>query len=267
MQNERTFVEKLLRAGIILSALVMLCGFYLTGRMWIDHIRLNSQMEELRKTWDKASQATGENDGEGQGEEAAASKSTVSPYENLFALNEDMVGWLKVPGTYIDYPVMQTMEDEEYYLRRDFYGDSNQNGCLFMDTESNVELPSTNLLIHGHNRLIDDMFGTLSRYEEEDFAKENSKIYFYTKDDEKTYQVMAVFRSRVYQETDHVFKYYEFFQADSQEEFDDFYNNVKELSLYDTGVEAEFGDHFITLSTCSYYVGKGRFVVVGKQVG
>ena len=78
--------------------------------------------------------------------------------------------------------------------------------------------------------------------------------------------MIAVFRSQVYRKTDDVFKFYKFFQADTREEFDDFYDNIKKLSLYDTGVTAEFGDHFITLSTCVYHVEQGRFVVVAKEV-
>ena len=63
-----------------------------------------------------------------------------------------------------------------------------------------------------------------------------------------------------------VFKYYQFFQADTQAEFDDFYNNIKDLQMYDTGVTAEFGDEFITLSVCAYHVEDGRLVVVGKRI-
>ena len=80
------------------------------------------------------------------------------------------------------------------------------------------------------------------------------------------YEIIAVFCSQVYRKTDQVFKFYKFFQADTQEEFDDFYNNIKQLSQYDTGVTAEFGDHFLTLSTCVYHVEQGRFVVVAKEV-
>ena len=71
--------------------------------------------------------------------------------------------------------------------------------------------------------------------------------------------------SQVYRKTDQVFKFYKFFQADTPEEFDDFYNNIKQLSQYDTGVTAQFGDHFLTLSTCVYHVEQGRFVVVAKE--
>ena len=80
------------------------------------------------------------------------------------------------------------------------------------------------------------------------------------------YELIAVFYSQVYMSTDDVFKYYNFFQADTQEEFDDWYENIKAMSLYDAGVTAEYGDEFITLSCCSYQVEDGRFVVVGKRI-
>ena len=84
--------------------------------------------------------------------------------------------------------------------------------------------------------------------------------------EEREYELPAVFYSQVYNKSDDVFKYYKFFQADTQEEFDDWYNNIKLMSLYDTGVEAEYGDEFITLSCCAYHVEDGRFVVVGRRI-
>jgi sortase B len=110
------------------------------------------------------------------------------------------------------------------------------------------------------------MFGNLTAYEDSDYCASHSIISLYTEECERRYEVLAVFRSQVYRKTDQVFKFYKFFQADTQEEFDDFYQNIKALSLYDTGVTAEFGDHFLTLSTCSYHVEQGRFVVVAKEV-
>ena len=91
-------------------------------------------------------------------------------------------------------------------------------------------------------------------------------MILYTEERQRNYEVIAVFRSQVYKKSDQVFKFYKFFQADTQEEFDDFYENIKALSLYDTGVTAQFGDRFLTLSTCVYHVEQGRFVVVAKEV-
>lgn len=191
---------------------------------------------------------------------------TDNPYQGSFLANADMAAWLKIEGTKIDYPVMWTPRDENYYLYRNFEGKDDNNGCLILDTDSSLDPLTTNLIIHGHNMRSGAMFGRLTDYEKQEFAKEHNIITLYTKERERRYEVIAVFRSQVYRKTDQVFKFYKFFQADTQEEFDDFYQNIKALSLYDTGVTAEFGDSFITLSTCVYHVEQGRFVVVAKEI-
>lgn len=199
--------------------------------------------------------------------------------QELYDINPDVVGWLTVDDMNIDYPVMQTMDDEEYYLNRDFQGRNSANGCLIMDTDSSVGTgtlaneyadgtkPSTNLIIHGHNMKNGDMFGNLDLYRKEDFYQDHKIIKLQTLYEDREYEVMSVFLSQVYlkSQTD-VFKYYKFFDANNQDEFNDFYKNVKKLALYDTGVKASYGDEFITLSVCAYHVENGRLVVVGKRI-
>ncbi len=217
-----------------------------------------------------------ENDGQTDAEATPSPAPTPSPeptpepvshpYADAFLDNEDTAGWLQIPGTNIDYPIMWTPRDENYYLYRAFDGSENVNGCLILDTDSCINPLSTNLIIHGHNMKSGAMFGNLTDYEDESYFEEHRRIILYTEECQRNYEVVAVFRSQVYKKTDNVFKFYKFFQADTQEEFDDFYKNIKKLSMYDTGVTAEFGDHFITLSTCVYHVTNGRFVVVAKEV-
>lgn len=190
----------------------------------------------------------------------------VNPYRESFLANEDMAAWIQIPDTRIDYPVMWTPRDENYYLYRDFDGSDNKNGSLILDTDSCLNPLSTNLIIHGHNMKSGAMFGNLTDYEDKEYFEDHRYITLYTEECQRNYEVIAAFRSQVYKKTDSVFKFYKFFQANSQEEFDDFYNNIKKLSLYDTGVTAQFGDHFLTLSTCVYHVEQGRFVVVAKEI-
>lgn len=189
-----------------------------------------------------------------------------NPYEDYYLANSDMAGWLVVPGTVIDYPIMWTPEDENFYLYRDFKKRDNNNGCLILDTDSSLDPLTTNLIIHGHNMKSGAMFGNLTDYEKQSYFEDHKQIILYTPQCQRNYEIIAVFRSQVYKKTDDVFKFYKFFQADTEEQFKDFYDNIKELSLYDTGVTAEFGDRFITLSTCVYHVTNGRFVVVAKEV-
>lgn len=182
----------------------------------------------------------------------------------LYHVNPDLVGWLSIAGMKIDYPVMQS-EDDEYYLHHDFYGNDSKYGCLYVRERADLE-GGTNFIIYGHNMKDGSMFGDLDLYLDEDFYKEHAVISFDTLYEERVYEIVAVFRSQVYSEEEDAFMYYRFYEADTREEFADFYDNIKALSLYDTGVEAQFGDSFLTLSTCAYHVKDGRFVVVAKRV-
>lgn len=203
-----------------------------------------------------------------QKEQNSLEKALVeNPYAELFLQNPDMAAWLVIEGTKIDYPVMHTPQEENYYLYRDFYGNEDKAGCLLLDVESSLYGDvTTNQIIHGHNMKAGTMFGELDRYKEAEYAKEHNLIRLFGKDKEHRYEVIAAFYTQVYLTTDVTFKYYNFFQANTKEEFQYFYDNIKKLSLYDTGIEAEFGDRFLTLSTCSYQVEDGRFVVVAKEV-
>jgi len=184
----------------------------------------------------------------------------------LMEENADTVGWLTIPGTEIDYPVMQTPEDENYYLYRDFYGNENQNGSLLVSAGCDIGNESTNWIIHGHNMKSGAMFGSLTNYRKKSFMKAHNLIFLDTLDGRRTYEVVAVFESQIYYENDYVFKYYQCYDIGDWAEFDSFYSNIKRLSLYDTGINAVFSDHFLTLSTCAYHTENGRFVVVAKEL-
>lgn len=199
--------------------------------------------------------------------------------KELYEMNNDVIGWLILDDTNIDYPVMQSMYDEEYYLHRDFQKNYSANGCLIMDTDSVVgsgtavndyedgTRPGTNLIIHGHHMKNGDMFGNLDKFRNANYYKNHRIIKFSSLYEEREYEICAVFLSQVYLKTQtDVFKYYKFFQANNEEEFNDFYDNIKKLSLYDTGVTAKYGDEFISLSVCAYHVENGRLVVVGKRI-
>jgi len=202
----------------------------------------------------------------------------MEKYAALYEENNALIGWLSIEDTNIDYPVVQTPEDEDRYLYLDFYGNKDKNGTLIMDTDSvvgsgtiaseyrNGTAPSSNLIIHGHNMKSGDMFGKLDLYEDEEYGRSHSRICFDSLYEEREYQVISVFYSQVFYKHEDVFKFYKFFNAENQAEFDDWYDNIMEMSLYDTGVTAQFGDEFLTLTTCSYQVKDGRFAVVAKRI-
>lgn len=184
----------------------------------------------------------------------------------LYAQNPDVVGYLHVEGTKMDGPVVYT-PGEDYYLRRGFDKEKSTAGCLYVDKYNTVEPRDANLIIHGHNMNNGTMFHDLLKYKKEEFFREHRIIRFDSLYEEAEYEVVAAFVSQVYYVTDDVFKYYKAYDFKTQEEFDAFYENIKALSLYDTGVEAKFGDEFITLSTCEYSREDGRMVVVARKAG
>ena len=136
-------------------------------------------------------------------------------FETLHKENNDLVGWLSIAGMVIDYPVVQS-EDEEYYLHHDFYGEEDKYGCLFVKEIADIDTPGTNFVIYGHNMRDGAMFGDLDLYRKEDFYREHPTLTFDTLYEERTYEIIAVFNSRVYGSEDKVFKYYQFYQADTQ---------------------------------------------------
>ncbi len=254
--------------SIICVASLIMCSYYFY-KEWKADEALKEQQEALKTQIENVNEGS---------DEPIYSITMLDEYKEIYEQNNDLIGWLYIEGTEIDYPVMQTPEDENYYLYRDFEGQENKNGCLILDTDSvagvgtavyeyeNGIAPSTNLIIHGHTMKSGAMFGNLKLYKDEEYGLSHNIICFDSLYEKREYELIAVFYSQVYYESEDVFKYYKFFQADTQEEFDDWYNNIMELSLYDTGVRAEFGDEFITLSCCAYHVEDGRFVVVGRRI-
>ncbi len=187
-------------------------------------------------------------------------------FAGIYEKNNDFVGWLKISDTEIDYPVMQTLDDEEYYLHRDFDKNYNGNGTLFIDTDANVNIPSDNLLIYGHNMKNGKMFHDILKYEDEEFYNSHKYIEFDTINGDGKYEVIAAFRTEIYDKNYTGFKYYTFFDASTSVEFDEYVNECKQRTPYTIDATAAYGDKLITLSTCAYHSDEGRFVVVAKKV-
>lgn len=192
--------------------------------------------------------------------------SVQKSYVSLYRKNHDFIGWLSIEDTNIDYPVMQTPDDEEYYIHRDFYGEYSSAGTLFVDTESNVKKPSDNLLIYGHNMKTGKMFHDLLKYEKEDFYKNHKYIHFDTIYGNGTYEVIAAFRTEILTEDAQGFRYYRFFDAEDETDFNQYVSGCKALTEYTIETGASYGDNLITLSTCAYHTENGRFVVVAKKI-
>ncbi len=198
-------------------------------------------------------------------EEEEVELEVLEEYQTLYNKNKKLIGWLKIDDTIIDYPVMQTVNNE-YYLDHNFNQEYDKNGSLFLDKDCDVVRRNTNLIIYGHHMKSGKMFGNLNSYSNEEYGKKHALIQFDTIYEKGTYEVMYVFRSRIYNEDEVVFKYYQFLDAASEAEFNSNMQEMAALSLYDTGVTARYGDELLTLSTCDSSETDGRFVVVAKRV-
>ena len=186
--------------------------------------------------------------------------------EELKKQNNDIIGWIEIENTIINYPVLQC-EDNNFYMTHNYKKEYSAEGSIFLDKDYNWELPSSNLLLYGHNNKNKTMFPELLNYKEESYYKEHPTIRFTTLAEDKTYEIIAVFKSRVYYKSEKdVFRYYYFINAENEEEYNNYINESKKASLYDTGKTATYGDQLLTLSTCEYSQEDGRFVVVAKKV-
>ncbi len=171
-------------------------------------------------------------------------------YRSLYNENNDFVGWITVPNTAINHPVVQG-EDNSYYLRRDFYKQYLRRGTIFMDYRNDPENLNVNTILYGHNYLDSTMFSDLEKYKDIEFYKTAPVIEFNTIYGDYKWKVFAVFLTTASPELDngYVFNYiYPFMTESSTEEF---IAEVAKRSLYDTGVDVLPTDKILTLSTCT----------------
>ena len=186
----------------------------------------------------------------------------LSKYKELYLQNEDMVGWISISGTSINYPVMQTKDEPNYYLKHNFEKQYSDLGTPYIQENCDL-LTSDNLIIYGHHISGNRMFGALEDYKSKSFYEEHKTIQFDTLTEQAEYEIVAVFKTVAYSSSG--YRYYDFVNAENEEEFNAYIKTCKELALYDTGVTADYGDRLITLSTCEYSATNGRLVVVAKK--
>ena len=185
-------------------------------------------------------------------------------YAALYARNPHIVGWMKIEGTVINSPVMQTPDSPNYYLKKNFNQEYSSRGCLYVREQCDVFAPSDNITIYGHNMRDGSMFNALANYTKESYWQKNNLITFDTLYEHHTYQIFAVFNTTA--SVGKGFSYHLFVDAMNEDEFNEYVNTCKSLALYDTGITPEFGDKMICLSTCEYSQSNGRLVVVAVQI-
>lgn len=176
----------------------------------------------------------------------------------LFAMNDDFVGWLCIPDTDINYPVMHSPDDPERYLRRNFHGEYSESGVPFLDFR--CALDSDNLIIYGHNMMNGTMFAGLQGYVQEDFCTAHPVIEFQTADGCAEYQVFAV--AWVKSNDD----WYKVVNLDGAKDFNKAVEKVTDKALFTINPPPEYGRQILTLSTCYDSVNNGRLLVLAAKI-
>ena len=179
-------------------------------------------------------------------------------------MNNDLAGWITIDGTVIDYPVMQTTEEFDFYLKRNFGKEYSPHGCIFVGEGNDLETPSDNITLYGHNMLDGSMFAPLHKYADKAKWNDNPLIVFNTLYEYHVYKIFAVFKTTA--SVDEGFKYHRFINAENEEDFNTFIKECKRLSFYDTGITPVYGDKIICLSTCEYTLTNGRLVVAAVRI-
>ena len=193
------------------------------------------------------------------GERAAQSAVDLSAY---LAQNPDFIAWLRIPGTNVDYPVVQT-DDPDYYLNHTFSGKSSVVGTLFSLADADYAAPGRNIAIYGHHLRSsgEKMFTSLMRYKNQDFYEDNQTIVLDSLYRHSEYTIFAVMNMKAgdWEPSRTTFSGDTAFMA--------FVNRAKSEFLYDTGVEVGADDHILTLITCDRsYAGKeGRLVILAVE--
>ena len=174
------------------------------------------------------------------------------------AINPDIIAWICIDGTVINYPVVQG-SDNEYYLHRTFENQSNFSGAIFLDAKNQSDFSSDNSIVYGHNLKTGKMFGSLKYYEDKEYWKDHPYIWIITEEESIKYHIFASYRTSV---NDFVYV----LEFGTEEEFADYLTKCQKASYYDTGIEIGTDDSLLTLSTCTSDSEDGRRVVQAKKV-
>jgi len=266
-------------AVIVFLVAVFAFSAFHVGSYWFASSKQQNEFDELAaKKEQAAQQATLPTETEPAAAQDTTPAETTEPaqeteptepvmlldYAPIYEENNHVVGWIKIDGTKINYPVMQTPEEPNYYLKRNFNGDHSEHGCIYIREECDMLEPSDNITVYGHNMLDGSMFAYLLNYENKATWEYNPLIFFDTLYEYHVYKIFAVFKTEA--SIDAGFKYHNMIDAASEEDFDKFISTAKALSFYDTGITPKYGDKIICLSTCEYTLPNGRFVVAAVRI-
>lgn len=186
-------------------------------------------------------------------EKAGIPKQKKVDWDGLLKVNEDIVGWIEIAGTKINYPVLQGHDNEEY-IHTSVAGEYAYAGCIFMDAANEADFSDYNTIIYGHNMRNGSMFGTLDYYSKDAYHKQHPYIWIYTPEENHLYQIYSIYQTTATSNTYNL-------TLRTEEEY---INWKKKMFQKGEKIEEISFENTITLSTCTK--GKGRFVVQAEEI-
>lgn len=260
--------EKIRKSVLILSVLTMLiCGGFLLETYVVSPYLSNRRAQETIQLRINSSTETDWSQIKDKYADIDFPEGMQLKYAALYVQNPDFIGWLDIPGTGIDMPVVQGADNKEY-LKKTFAGEKSKYGCAFVDSANNIETLDLNTIIYGHNMSYDDlMFGKLENYRTPEGYHAAPIIEFNTLFADYRWKIYAVFLSNGQNQQDngYVFNYI-FKNLSTDEVFSSYIRELDSRKFYITGVDIEPTDTLLTLSTCAYDFDGARLVVVARMV-
>ncbi|MGM9660964.1 MAG: class B sortase [Faecousia sp.] len=260
--------KMLFTATVLLLVIAFGVSAFMVGNYFLEGKKQADRMNELSQIVSDAQTEPGEETTEPT-DASAATGETAAPgmlpgYKDIYEQNNDTVGWLKIEGTKLNYPVLQTPDNPNYYLYRDFDKKDSKRGSVYAWEAADINEPSDNITLFGHNMADGSMFACLNAYTSKDAWDKNNLIFFDTLTEYHTYKIFAVFKTSA--NLGQGFSYHKFVDAENAQEFNEFVSTCKELAFYETGITPVYGDKLICLSTCEYTLDNGRLVVAAVRI-
>ena len=194
-----------------------------------------------------------------QAKEADKPEKYSDKFKELIKINSDLVGWIHLPNTSIDYPVVQTV-DNDYYLTHSFEKEESDHGAIYMDYRNIQDSQKmVHTIIYGHYMKDGTMFKSLNNYKTEDYAKKNPYIEFDTLEGPTKWQIFSVYVIRAKNST-----LQESFS--NEEEYTQYLTMITEKSMENIGVKVTKEDQLLTLVTCSYELKDSRLIIHAKKI-
>ncbi len=250
--------KKIINIIYIICIIVFLISCAYIVNYFINVQKTKSDIEEIRKVME----VQDDTENTGNEEQTENINPKIEQLKKVQEQNQEIVAWLNIKGTQINYPVLQA-DNNEYYLTRNYKKEYNSNGSIFLDCRYSFERPSDNFLIYGHNNNNGLMFDDLLAYEDKSYYESHPEINLTTTKEDATYKIIAVFKGQAYQEnSENDFLYYNYVDFDNDEEYYNYIENCKKDSLYEIDTKIDHREKLLTLSTCEYSKKNGRFAIL-----